>query len=105
MEPFDKCPRCGLLGSWRVNCTCGYLASHTAASPTEPATKPSVAMRVIAVSLVVPIALCAVTVTQWIKGQEFLGLPPGGIVLEIVVGAVGFGLLGLANYLWTGTSG
>ncbi len=101
MEPFDKCPRCGLLSSWRVTCSCGYMASHAQPATTEPATKPSTIMRVIAVLLVAPVAVCAIAVLQWSKGNEFLGVL-GGIVPSIIVGAVGFGLLGLANYLWTG---
>ena len=78
------------------------MATHPFASLTGPAAKPGAVMRVIAVLLVVPIALCAVTVTQWIKGEAFLGVPPGGFVLEVAVGAVGLSLLGFANYLWTG---
>jgi hypothetical protein len=65
------------------------------------ATKPGVVQRIVAVLLVAPVALCAITVLQWNKDQEFLGVQ-GGIVGSIVVGAIGFGLLALANYLWTG---
>jgi hypothetical protein len=54
----------------------------------------------VGVLLVAPIAVCAVAVLQWSKSELFMGLV-GGIIPSLLVGAAGFGLLGLANYLWT----
>jgi hypothetical protein len=66
-----------------------------APAPPAPAGKPNLVKRVVAVLLVVPIALCLAAV---VKSQDF-GI---GVLPSILIGAVGFGLLGLANYLWTG---
>src|SRR5207249_4430911 len=93
VKAFNKCPQCGLFEDLRTKCSCGYDAT-TAVAPGATA-KPRLVKRVIAVLLVIPIAVCTVVV---IKSQDF-GI---GLVPAILVGAVGFGLLGLANYLWTG---
>jgi hypothetical protein len=106
MTAFSKCLRCGLFADKRTSRTCGYVApmdptTLTVPKPQAPAppsaSKPSLAKRVVAVLLVVPIALCFVTVVK----SQYFGL---GWASSILIGSVGFGLLGLANHLWAGNT-
>jgi hypothetical protein len=73
------------------------VAEHSR-NGTRDVSKSGVALRVAHVLLVAPIPLCAVTVIQWTRGQEFLGVR-GDIGWSIIVAAIGLGLLGLAGYI------
>ncbi len=111
MTSFSKCPQCGLFEDRRTRCRCGYVAPGDspastppdAVPPPPPTAKPGLLRRVLAVLLVVPIAGCLVLATKWQDlglGRPFEVLPE--LVGQILVAMVGFALLGLANYLWTG---
>jgi hypothetical protein len=105
--PFNKCPRCGLLDVRRTRCECGYDAGVAkppppAEAPTE-APRPSRLRKAVAVALVLPVAALAVVAIRWdsLGLGEYVDFLPG-LVAQIIVGALGFALLALANFLWLG---